>query len=295
MFRFTIALLLLACGLTGYRLIGQIAPIAEILPPALAQPAIDMPGAATDTLDTSGATPTVAPLFLAQTPSAATPTPTVDQSLMIERPPTPQPSNRTTTATVQHAAPTYPEVVIYDDHLNTNWSIEQSTKTEVNLAETNLRFQPLDTQQERSSGAATIAVSPQADYGTIFFTVRPESGASYKRQAVLGVSLWLNSGSAGIATDALAIAVLGSNAFPYWTPDDQSVFPDKSGSFSETRLYFLKINRTIPPNTWLNLVVWLNDLQYDPVYEYVTGFYLKNDADFHSTYYLDQVALLMAP
>lgn len=237
------------------------------------------------------ATPTVAALFLAQRIEVATPTPSTDASLMKARPSTSASSNQ---GPLQ-APPLYPTMIIYDDQLNADWSVEQSSKTTIALAATELQFQPLDAQQTLNSNTATIAVSPQADYGTIFFTVRPESGASYKRQSVVGISFWLNSGSAGIATDDLAIAVLGSNTLPYWTPDDQSVFPEQKGSFSETRLYFLKINRTIPPNTWLNIVVWLNDLQYDPIYEYVTGFYIKNDAGFRSTYYLDQVALLMAP
>lgn len=287
MVRFTVALLMLGCCLTGYRLIGQMLPILGHLPTALAQPVVEAERSEAEPAVGNGATPTVAALFLA--PPSKTASPTAKEQ---DVPPI---NNRTTTAAPQAQAAVYPEVVIYDDQLNASWSIEQSTKSAINLAATDLNFQSLDLQQEHSSGATTIAVTPQADYGTLFFTVRPESGAVYQRQSVLGVSFWLNSGSSGIATDDLAIAVVGSNTLPYWTPDDQSVFPDKKGAFSETRLYFLKINRTIPPNTWLNLVVWLKDLQYDPVYTYVTGFYLKNDAGFRSTYYLDQVALLMAP
>ena len=293
MFRVTVALLILGGCLTGYRLLGQMLPIMDQLPAALAQPVGEAPINAVDPLIASGATPTVAALFLAPPSKAASPT-AKDHEVPISLQSTPQ-NNRATTAVPQAQAAVYPEVVIYDDQLNASWSVEQSAKSAINLAATDLNFQSLDLQQEHSSGATTIAVTPQADYGTLFFTVRPESGAVYQRQSVLGVSFWLNSGNTGIGPDDLAIAVVGSNAVPYWTPDDQSVFPDKKGAFSETRLYFLKINRTIPPNTWLNLVVWLNDLQYDPVYQYVTGFYLKHDAGFRSTYYLDQVALLMAP
>ena len=254
------------------------------------QPAGDPLTTVADIAVTSRATPTVATLFLAHSTQAATPISTQRWA----KPSQPIAVSRNQTAS-QAEAPLYPAIIIYDEQLNADWSVEQSSKSVITLEATDLQFQPLNAQQTLNSNTATIAVSPQADYGTIFFTVRPESGISYKRQSVLGVSFWLNSGSAGIATDDLAVAVLGSNTLPYWTPDDQSVFPDRKGSFSETRLYFLKVNRTIPPNTWLNMVVWLNDLQYDPIYEYVTGFYIKNDAGFRSTYYLDQVALLMAP
>lgn len=294
MFRVTIALLILGGCLTGYRLIRQVLPMMDQLPAALAQPVVEAPSSEADPSGARGAPPTVAALFLAQPNKAVSPTAKA-QDVPIILQPTAQTNNRATTAATQAQAAVYPEVVIYDDQLHPSWSIEQSAKSAINLAATDLNFQSLDLQQEHNSGATAIAVTPQADYGTLFFTVRPESGAVYQRQSVLGVSFWLNSGSSGIGPADLAVAVVGSNAFPYWTPDDQSVFPDKKGAFSETRLYFLKINRTIPPHTWLNLVVWLNDLQYDPVYQYVTGFYLKNDVGFRGTYYLDQVALLMAP
>ena len=294
MFRVTIAILILGGCLTGYRLIGQMLPIITHLPAALTQPGVEAPISEAVPLVANGATPTVAALFLAQPSKAASPT-AKGQGVPITLQPTPQTNNQATTAATQAQAAVYPAVVIYDDQLNASWSVEQSANSAINLAATDLNFQSLDRQQAHSSGATSIAITPQADYGTLFFTVRPESGAVYQRQSVLGVSFWLNSGSSGIGPADLAIAVVGSNVFAYWTPDDQSVFPDKKGAFSETRLYFLKINRTIPPHTWLNLVVWLNDLQYDPVYQYVTGFYLKNDVGFRSTYYLDQVALLMAP
>ena len=49
------------------------------------------------------------------------------------------------------------------------------------------------------------------------------------------------------------------------------------------------------PDTWVELVVWLDDLPYDPDYTYVTGLYLKNDKVFQQTVYVDRVALLIAP
>lgn len=289
MSRIIIALLVVGCCLTGYRFLDWMVTGSDQRPATLAQPAADTATAEADMAIVSRATPTVAALFLAQSTPVAPPT--TEQHAPITLQPTPAPSQ----PVAQAQAPLYPTVVIYDDQLNASWSVEQSTKSTIDLAAQALNFQSLDAQQTLSSGAATIAVSPQADYGTLFFTVRPESGASYARQNVVGVSFWLNSGSAGIGPADLAIAVVGSNTRPYWTPDDHSVFPDNKGKFSETRLYFLKINRTIPPHTWLNLIVWLNELQYDPIYQYVTGFYLKSDAGFRSTYYLDQVSLLLAP
>ena len=183
-------------------------------------------------------------------------------------------------------------VMIYDDELDANWTVEQSTDVRANLWDTTHWFQKLHPQLDLNSGSTAIAVSPQADYGSLFFTVRPESTTAYKRADLLGVSFWLNSGSTTLGTDDLAIAVIGSNQQPIWSAVDNSVFADQSGAFSETRLYFLQINRAIPANTWVNIIVWLNELEYDPVYQYVTGFYIKNDMGFRDTYYIDRVTLI---
>jgi hypothetical protein len=64
-------------------------------------------------------------------------------------------------------------------------------------------------------------------------------------------------------------------------------------AFSETRLYYLDINRTIPPDTWVLIEMWLDELAYEPDYEYVTGFYIKNNEGFAQTYYVDDVQLIM--
>jgi hypothetical protein len=92
--------------------------------------------------------------------------------------------------------------------------------------------------------------------------------------------------------------VLGSNSYTYWLANDTSVPTDTTVTveaplFSETRLYDLHINRAIPPGTWVQVVVWLDDLIYDPEYTYVTGMYIKNNKGFLNTFYIDQVNLLM--
>jgi len=293
---FTIVAFIFCCIWIGYRVLSGIKPTPNALQPALAQPLALAEQQASTSQDEalSGAKPTVAPLFRAPTAVVATPTLGPDQMPTRTLRPTPQ-APAAPTALPNLLRPAYPELVIYGDELNNNWSIEQSQDTGVNLWDNTLWFQRFEPTQERTSGASTIAVSPQADCGTLFFTVRPESTEIYEREKVLGVSFWLNSGSNGIASDALAVAMAGSNDLPYWSPTDRSVFGEEAGKFSETRLYFLEINRMIPANTWINLVVWLDDLEFDPPYRYVTGFYIKNDIGFRNTYYVDQVALLLAP
>jgi hypothetical protein len=74
------------------------------------------------------------------------------------------------------------------------------------------------------------------------------------------------------------VTVLGSNSYTYWVEDDISVKSIYEPVFSETRLYYLGVNRTIPPNTWVKVELWLDERIYDPDYRYVTGFYIKNEA-----------------
>ena len=176
MFRVTIALLILGGCLTGYRLIRQMSPMMDQLPAALAQPVVEAPNSEADPSGARGAPPTVAARFLAQPNKVVSPTAKAQEVPIILQP-TPQTNSRATTAAPQAPAAVYPEIVIYDDQLHPSWSIEQSANSAINLAATDLNFQSLDRQQAHSSGATSIAITPQADYGTLFFTVRPESGA----------------------------------------------------------------------------------------------------------------------
>jgi hypothetical protein len=177
---------------------------------------------------------------------------------------------------------------VYDDALNSDWNAEHSDKTEYNLA----------SKEYVHNGKAAIAVTPTNDFGRLFLTVRKDARKTYPRERVLGFSFWLNGGPNTIATSDLAVTVIGSNQYSYWVADDTSVKVDTpitvdTPLFSETRLYFLHINRSIPPNTWVEIVVWLDDLQFDPDYTYVTGLYIKNDKGFLDTYYVDDIQILV--
>ncbi|MEZ4867899.1 MAG: hypothetical protein R3C14_41615 [Caldilineaceae bacterium] len=189
----------------------------------------------------------------------------------------------------------YVETVIYADELDSNWTLDHSLKMTYNLWDNSHWFQTLSTALNINSGATAIAATPQDDYGILFFSLRPEAITQYTRDRVLGISFWLNSGDDIIATDDLAVAVIGSNEHPYWTETDHSVFPTGEETFSETRLYYLDINRSVPTQTWVNVVVWLDRLIFDPNYTYVTGFYIKNDVGYRNTFYVDQVTLLTKP
>jgi hypothetical protein len=179
-------------------------------------------------------------------------------------------------------------ISLYDDTLNTDWSTERSSKVKLDIESTAFTH----------SGKKAIMVTPTDDFGQFFLTVRKDARKIYPRDRILGISFWLNGGANSIATSDLAVTVTGSNQYTYWAADDTSVKVDTPVTpdtplFPETRLYYLHINRTIPPNTWIQVILWLDDQLYDPDYKYVTGMYIKNDKEVLTTYYVDDVQLLV--
>lgn len=228
-----------------------------------------------------GEVPTVSPLFDAQRP-AASPTATRDPSAV--RPtPTTRPS-ATGTATAP-AAPSgrISELVIYDDVLASDWSADNSWDVKVDLADRTHVY----------SGSVAAAVTPLEDYGALFLALKPGAKSVYSTTDVLGVSVWINSGNDELSPEDLAVTVIGSNDYTYWVRGDASVQLDDLRFFSESRLMYLGITRVLAPERWVEAVVRLDQLPYEPDYRYVTGVYVKNDKGFRRTYYVDRVALLL--
>lgn len=176
-------------------------------------------------------------------------------------------------------------VTIYDETLNSAWTLNNSQDHDYSIFNTDFPH----------NGRNNMSITPLAEYGEIGFTVRPESSRNYPRANVLGVRFWLNSGAEFMENDDLLVSISGSDTLPYYDPDDDSVEPivNDGPTFSETRLYFLNVNGDIPAGTWIRVDVWLDDLQYDPIYEYITGIWIINDEDFFQTYYIDEVQLIM--
>jgi hypothetical protein len=236
---------------------------------------------------TNIATPTIAPVF------RDSPTKIPGPSLIATVEAQPSPTSLASTApavaaTPASAAAQLDTIVVYDDALNADWSVEQSDKMRYDLA----------SKAYVHSGARAISITPAGDFGRFFLTVRRDARKTYPRDQILGIGLWLNGGANTIATSDLAVTVVGSNQYSYWVADDTSVKIDTpitadSPLFSETRLYFLHINRAIPPNTWVEVIVWLDDLIHDPYYTNVTGLYIKNDKGFVHPFYVDDVQLLV--
>jgi hypothetical protein len=233
-------------------------------------------------------TPTISSFFL-DSPTAIAGASTALPTQAQARPtaatrPSPSPIASAATRTTDQIA----TLILYDDVLNTDWSAERSNQVKYDIA----------SPKATHGGKQAIAVTPTNDFGRIFLTVRKDARKIYPRDRVLGISFWLSGGENTIGTGDLAVTVTGSNQYAYWVADDTSVKVDTpvtavSPLFPETRLNFLHINRSIPPHSWVEVVVWLDDLVDDPDYTYVTGMYIKNDAGFLDTYYIDDIQIVV--
>ncbi|WP_129631018.1 hypothetical protein [Candidatus Oscillochloris fontis] len=181
-------------------------------------------------------------------------------------------------------------VPVYGDSLSADWSLEQSFQTEIDLLN----------RAYVQNGRYSIKAKSLYTTGTLYFTLKPTAKQMFLRSRVQGVRFYLSGGPLAINNDALTVAVVGSNAKPYWVDNDTSVqfdgrVTDNEPIFSETRLSFLGINTAIPAKKSVEVTVWLDSLLYDPTYKYVTGFYLKTDRASVPTFYVDQVSLLLLP
>ncbi|MCX6054726.1 MAG: hypothetical protein NTZ74_07420 [Chloroflexi bacterium] len=171
---------------------------------------------------------------------------------------------------------------IFSDSLDPNWSMDQSWGIK----------RSLDNSAFTYLGNNSIRVQATEDFGSLFFTIQKNTSRSYLRAKLAGISLWVNPGDNTIRPDQLAVSVIGSNDNNYWVQGDTSViFIGKNQFFSETKLYYLNVNRSLPANSWTQIIVWLDKLVYDPEYKYLSGFYIKTDKGFQSPFYVADVAL----
>jgi hypothetical protein len=183
-------------------------------------------------------------------------------------------------------APSAPEpnrFYIFRDSVHSDWSLQNSDAMSYRLVEGTLPY----------SGTAALAMTPTADFGTLFFTVREGASQAYPRRQVERVVFWIYSPEFALNLDSLAVTIVGSNAYPHWVKGDNSVDNEIWPIFSETRFEFLGFNHPIPAATWAEVEIWLDDLIYDPTYEWVTGFYIKNDEGYYDTVFIDELHLVM--
>ena len=222
-----------------------------------------------------------------ETNSQLTTTPTVANFFMEHQTATPE-LTKTPTPTSPPSINEFPltgtySQTLYADSFNPNWSVERDNRVDVTIR----------SSEVPREGKYSISITPKERLRPVYIVVSQDSTEVYLRDQVLGFRFWINSGNDYLEPDDLAVTVLGSNEFPYYVEGDHSVTSDYDPVFSETQLYFLGFSRSVPPYTWAEVIVWLDDLIYDPIYEYVVGFYLKNGENFMQSYYLDDIQVIL--
>lgn len=174
------------------------------------------------------------------------------------------------------------ELFLFDDRLAPEWTLNNSWGVVVDDASAN----------STHSGARAIAVTPEQGYGGLFFNVDALSTAGFRRSRFLGVRFWINPGDHPLPADSLALGLVGSDDFPYWSRET-SAAPQQNVPFSsEIPLTHLGLSGDLPANSWTAVELWFQQLDDQPTYQYLVGLYLKNSADLSQTYYVDDVALV---
>ena len=175
-------------------------------------------------IDTPKQTPTVASIFtMPATPTVATLQPIASATIAPAAP----------SITVTPTQATVYEVPIYQDALNAGWTVSNSQGISIDMANTAIVM----------SGTRAISFTPQVDYGMLYFTLEPNAPLTLPYDKVVGISLRINGGDAEIGPSDLSLSLHGSNAYTYWTKNDNSVPLSDQVQFSETRLYDLEITR----------------------------------------------------
>ena len=187
-------------------------------------------------------------------------------------------------ATVTPETPVARTITIFDEALDPDWTLSYSTPAEP-VIESGVAYQ----------GEVALAFSPTRAYAELIVALREDAALTLRRDEVISVQFWVNAGDGVIETGDLGLIVTGSDALTYYDPDDNSVeaLVDECDPFCFTRLYFLGFNRAIPPDTWSEVRLRVDALQFDPLTEYVTGFIIASGETRYQTIYIDRVEVTL--
>jgi hypothetical protein len=183
---------------------------------------------------------------------------------------------------VQAAVEELRTVIVYDENIQPPWHI---------FSPGGMTFNPISTRQSYE-GTRSIEVTPTLPESKLYIALMPRGQVSFPREQVIGISFWLYSGEEELDLYDLAVTAIGSNEYPYYQVTDRS--GENQKPYEETFLYWLGFNDNIPPQTWVEVQIWLNEMLYDPEYRYVTGLYLTNRFNFKRTFYIDNVSLILS-
>ena len=183
------------------------------------------------------------------------------------------------------------EIIIYDDELNPDWSLEYTEAMTYDPRDTSHWFEILDSMLELHSGAVALALAPQTAANSLLFTIKSAESKPYPRAQVRGVSFWLTTNTDKLTAKDLSVTVVSSNDRAYWDPDDRSAIADKAAYADEESLFALNADDSIPPQKWVRIDVWLDE-EDSTDFSFITGIAIRNSSEFLSPFVIDRVALI---
>lgn len=220
--------------------------------------------------------------------NADLPTPTIATFFGLAHTATPKPT-RLPSLTPNPAIPLFSlrdagKVTIYSDGFNPNWFFTTTQGEDANPRSRILVY----------NGLFSLAITPQKSGSHVFFLVQTNSEQVYPRAQVHGFQFRLNPGTHPLPISDLSVSILGNqeqveirDPLTLGESLDQFIFTD-------AYVYIPDANPSIPPNTWTEVVVWLDDPISAPEFDYITGLSIRRQEAFMQTFFLDDVQLIVA-
>lgn len=205
------------------------------------------------------------------------------QPELVEASTTAAPLTTTISLSTTQGTITTSALLLFDETLHPDWTVRTSPGVEFAVEE----------RAEAFSGTMALSYSPGEDFGSFFLQVRPDTTSPYLRDEIEGVAFRLYTGSEALATDDLALIITGSNDFPYWSAVDESVELEEFEPAFDDGRFELGFNRSISAETWVQVVLFFDDLTYDTDYQYITGLNFVNNSGITRPFLIDELVLIL--
>jgi hypothetical protein len=172
---------------------------------------------------------------------------------------------------------------IYSDEFNPDWELVETEDVETNIAAKTFTH----------DGTLSIAITPKIGLSRTSIVVKSEASNIYPRDRILGLRFWMSPVNGYIKPSNLLVNIIGSNVYPYCVDGDDSTTTINNPRFPETPLNLLGYDQVMSPETWVEVVVLLDDLLNQQDFEYIVGFYIKYEEGFLQTFYVDDIQLIV--
>lgn len=176
------------------------------------------------------------------------------------------------------------DIPIYSDQTNSNWILHSGAGV----------FYVFQEAMEVHDGKYVFGLTFQKDDGYFDFHVRQGTTTEFLRDDTYGVHFWIYSVSQPLARRDIGVGIYGSNDVPHMSSNDASVDQTQFDPFfgNNEDAYLIGLNRDLPANTWIEIELPLDSLEYDTNYTYITGIRFRNNSGFKGKILIDNLSLL---